>query len=276
MGFRGQGVLVGHVDTGVDGRHPALQGAIQHFVEFDLNGEEMPEKEAWDSDDHGTHTAGTIAGRQGTFGAFGVAPEAKIASAMVIEGGNVLDRILGGIEWSVDKGAQIVSASLGLPGQSQVFQPLINALRRRNVLPVFAVGNEGPGTSRYPGNYSNLLSVGASDSGDNVAGFSGSQRFLNPPRMVPDIVAPGANIISCIPGGNYARLDGTSMATPHIAGLAALLLSAVPGASANDLEAAIQDAAQLVGGMSPQRANRGIPDGSRALALLQQRLDLAP
>ncbi len=272
QGFRGQGVLVGHVDTGIDGSHPALAGAIAAFTEFDLNGDMVSGSQPWDSDDHGTHTAGTIVGRPGPHGAFGVAPEAQLASAMVIEGGKLLDRILGGIEWAAQHGAQIINASLGLPGQSPVFQVLVNGLRSRNILPVFAVGNEGPGTSRFPGNYANVLSVGASDEQDRVAVFSGSQRFISPVRMVPDVVAPGDRILSCLPNGAFAKMSGSSMATPHIAGLAALLLSAKPGASADDLEAAIQDSAQLPPTMMPQRANRGIPDGPRALQLLHQRL----
>ncbi|WP_333981202.1 S8 family serine peptidase [Sphingomonas aerolata] len=184
----------------------------------------------------------------------------------------MLDRILGGIEWAAQNGAQIVSASLGLPGQSPAFQAMVNGLRSRNILPVFAVGNEGPGTSRFPGNYTNVLSVGASDEQDHVAVFSGSQRFINPTRMVPDVVAPGDRILSCLPNGAFAEMSGSSMATPHIAGLAALLLSAEPGSSADDLEAAIQDSAQLPPTMTLQRANRGIPNGPGALALLRQRL----
>ena len=95
-------------------------------------------------------------------------------------------------------------------------------LRARGILPVFAVGNEGPGTSRSPGNYSEALSVGASDEDDLVADFSSSQQFRRPgdPR-VPDIVAPGVGVISTVPGGGFAEKDGSSMATPHIAGLAA-------------------------------------------------------
>lgn len=274
QGFRGQGVLVGHVDTGVDISGPALAGAVPFFTEFDLNGDEVTGTLAWDSDDHGTHTAGTIVGRHGAHGAFGMAPEAELASALVIEGGKILDRILGGIEWSAQKGAQIINASLGIPGQSPVYEVLVKALRSRGILPVFAVGNEGPGTSRFPGNYNNVLSVGAADRADQVAVFSSSQRFLSPVRFVPHIVGPGVDILSCVPGG-FARMSGSSMATPHIAGLAALLFSAIPGASADDVEAAIKGSTKLPPTMPHQRAGLGIPDGPRALALLRERLGIA-
>ncbi len=270
QGIQGQDVLVGHIDTGVDGNHPALIGAIQDFTEFDLNGHQVMGTSARDSDDHGTHTAGTIVGRPGSHGSFGVAPRAMLLSAMVIERGDVLARILGGIEWAVNGGAQIMSVSLGIRGQSPFFQSLINKLRARNVLPVFAVGNEGAGESRFPGNYGNVLSVGASDINGAVAAFSGSQRFVD--RQVPDLVGPGVDILSAIPNGNFATMSGTSMATPHIAGLAALLLSAVPNASADDLEAAIQDSCELLNGMTRPRAARGFPNAPRALALLRNRL----
>lgn len=274
QGIKGAGVLVGHVDTGVDASHPALAGAIKFFTQFDLNGDEMPDANPWDSDDHGTHTAGTIVARPGSHGTFGMAPEAELASALVIEGGKVIDRILGGMEWAAQKGAQILSASLGLPGQSPVFEVLVNGLRKRNILPVFAVGNDGPGTSRYPGNYNNVVSVGAAEAGDTVAVFSGSQRFLNPTRFVPHVVAPGVDVQSCVPGG-FATMSGSSMATPHIAGLAALLLSAHPGASADQVEAAIKGSAQLPTGMVPQRGGLGIPDGPRALEILRTLIGVA-
>jgi len=270
LGYLGQGVLVGHIDTGVDGRQAALAGAIANFTQFDLDGNEVPGASPWDSDEHGTHTAGTIVGRAVPEGRFGVAPEARLLTAMVIEGGNVVARILGGMEWTVANGARLISASLGLRGQGGAFQALVNSLRANNVLPVFAVGNEGPGTSRFPGNYHNVLSIGACDRDHQVADFSGSQRFLKPmDRMVPDLVAPGVDIVSCVPNGGFARMSGSSMATPHVAGLAALLFSAEPSATADDVEAAIEQSCVLPAAMNSARGNRGIPDASRALAALR-------
>jgi subtilisin family serine protease len=268
-GFTGQGVLVGHLDTGVDGQHPALQGAIAQFAEFDLMGQPVPGAKPHDSDQHGTHTAGTIAGRKVRASAFGVAPEAKLASALVIEGGNVVARILGGMDWLVGLGAKVLSMSLGLRGYHEDFLPVIQLLRARGLLPVFAVGNEGPGTSRSPGNYVEALSVGACDENDQVAGFSSSQRFQRPNNpLVPDLVAPGTDVISCVPGGGYAQMSGTSMATPHIAGLAALLWQAKPAATVDEIESALFTSCQRPAGMLEERGNRGIPSGPRALAAL--------
>lgn len=270
MGHTGEGVIVGHVDTGVDHSHPALQGAIAAFARMELNGDLTEGDDPFDSGDHGTHTAGTIVGRSGAHGTFGVAPGAKLVSAMVIEGGDVITRIIGGIEWAIEQGARVMSASLGLRGSGPAFRALVNGIRANNVLPVFAVGNEGPNTSRYPGNYQTVLSVGAVDEGDKVAWFSGSQSFGAPTnRIVPDLCAPGVEVVSCIPGGKLAEMDGSSMATPHIAGLAALLLSAEPDASIADIESAIVDSCVKPVDWDAQRGGAGVPDAVEALRILR-------
>ena len=267
-GFTGKGVLVGHLDTGVDGAHAALKGAIRTYAEFDSVGMPISGARPRDSGEHGTHTAGTIAARAVGTTRFGVAPEAQLASAMVIEGGNVIARILAGMDWTVGQGVQILSMSLGLRGYTPAFLMLSRLLRSRGILPVFAVGNEGPGTSRSPGNYVEVLSVGACDARDTVADFSGSQLFARTgDPIAPDLVAPGVDVLSCVPGGRYAAMSGSSMATPHIAGLAALLMQASK-ASANAVEKAILDSCRLAPGMLPDRASRGLPNGPRAYELL--------
>jgi subtilisin len=155
-----------------------------------------------------------------------MAHEAKPASALMIEGGQVIDRILAGMDWVVGEGVRIMSMSLDLRGYTPAFLPIIDALRAANVLPGIAVGNEGPFTSRSPGNYANVLSVGAIDANDEVAAFSGSQQFnrLENPLSL-NLVAPGVAVLSNVPGVKYTTMDGSSMATPHIAGLAAHRLS---------------------------------------------------
>ncbi len=269
QGLTGKGVLVGHLDTGVDGKHPAFKSAIAHFAEFDADGEQVPNAAPTDSDDHGTHTAGTILGRPQSGVEFGVASEADLASAMVIEGGDVIARILGGMDWAVGLNVRILNMSLGLRGFVDDFLPLTLILRQRGILPVFAVGNEGRFTSRSPGNYPEALSVGASNVGDEVAGFSSSQRFTRSrDPLVPDLVAPGVDVASAVPGGGFAALNGSSMATPHIAGLAALLMQAKPGATVQQVEQAIFDSCRRPATMRSSRANRGVPDGPRALSLL--------
>jgi subtilisin len=269
QGLFGKGIAVGHLDTGADGKHPALKGAFAGFAEFDSFGVKVtPTPKPHDTDDHGTHTAATIAGRAVNGRSVGVAPKAMLASAIVIEGGNVIARILGGMDWSISQNVRVLSMSLGLRGFIDDFLAITQILRSKNVLPVFAVGNEGPGTSRSPGNYAESLSTGAHDKNGAIATFSSSQRFLRTgDPLVPDIVGPGVDVISAKPGGGFQSLSGTSMATPHIAGLAALLFEAKPSATAAEVEKAIFSSAKL-GSIARSRGNRGMPDAVRALTAL--------
>ena len=269
-GFRGQGIRIGHVDTGIDGKHPAFkQGAIGAFAEFDMIGNPVTKPKVSDSGDHGTHTAATIVGRPVEGFEFGVAPAATLCSAKVIEGGNVVARVLGGLDWCLGQQVKIISISLGLRGYTPSFLTLIQALRGRGVLPVVAVGNEGLDTSRSPGNYHNVLSVGASDRQNRVAYYSSSQSINRPQDpLVPDLVGPGSDVISALPGGGFQILSGTSMATPHIAGLAALLWQATPAATHADIEEAILKSCTRPASMPLERANRGIPDALKALKIL--------
>lgn len=270
QGLTGKGVLVAHLDTGVDGRHPALKGAIAKFAQFDdLGNRVQPDPAPFDSDEHGTHTAATVAGRATSGFTMGVAPGAQLASAIVIEGGNIVARVLSGLDWALANGASVLSMSLGIRGWLEDFVPIIQLLRTRGMLPVIAVGNEGPGTSRSPGNYAEALSVGAVNEKIAVANFSSSQKF-NRERdaIVPDLVAPGVNIISAVPGGGFKSMSGSSMATPHVAGLAALLFQAKPGATVDQIEDAIFKSCVLPPGMAPERGGRGVPNGPRALSIL--------
>ena len=270
QGLTGNGVVVAHLDTGVDGTHPGLRAAVTRFAEFDFLGRQVvPDPQPFDTDDHGTHTAGTVAGRPLNGRNFGVAPGATLASAIVIEGGQVVARIIGGMDWAIAQGARVLSMSLGLRGWVDDFRVLTQILRQQGVLPVFAVGNEGPGTSRSPGNYPEALSVGAMDRSREVASFSSSQRFVRPDDpVVPDLLAPGVGVISARPGGGFQSMNGTSMATPHVAGLAALLLEAKPAATVDEVENALLGSCALEPGQSPDRVGRGLPNGPRALRIL--------
>ena len=269
QGLSGKGIRVGHLDTGVDVKHPALRKAVTAFAEFDWTGARLdPSPDPYDSNDHGTHTAGTIAGRAVQGRNIGVAPGADLVSALVIEGGNVIARVLGGLDWCIGQDVKVISLSLGLRGWWEDFIPIIDILRARNILPVIAVGNEGPGTSRSPGNYSQSLSIGAHDKNDRVPLFSSSQSFSRPDPLVPDLIAPGVDVISAQPGNRYQSMDGTSMATPHVAGLAALLLEAKPSSTVGELQQAIYASCQLPSGVPPERGNRGIPNAIDALAAL--------
>jgi subtilisin family serine protease len=264
-GLDGTGIVVGHLDTGVDGSHPALRDAIAAFTNTDALGN-LRAAAPFDSGRHGTHTAGTIAGRTGNIA---VAPGARLASAAVIEDPDIVRRILAGLNWVVGKGVRVISMSFGIRGYDDDFLRLMDSIRAKDILPVAAVGNEGPGTSRSPGNYANVLSVGAVDIDGKVWSNSSSQRFARAADpLVPDLVAPGVAILSALKGGGFVAMNGTSMAAPHIAGLAALLFQAKPDATAAQVEAAILSSCTLRAGTDVERANRGFPNAVKALALL--------
>ncbi len=270
-GFTGAGVLVGHLDTGVDGKHPALKDAIGHYAEFDLLGAEItPTPAPRDSGEHGTHTAATIAGRPVQGRSVGMAPDAKLASAMVIEGGNAVARVLGGMDWAVGLGVNVHQHVARVPG-------LVGGLHPDRADPAPPPGPAGlRGRQRGPGHepVARQLPAAAVRRGDGQEPLrsptsrraSASSARRDP--LVPDLIGPGVGITSAKPGGGWQDMDGTSMATPHIAGLAALLMSAKPKASVGRIERAIFESCTLDPSMPRDRANRGLPDGLKALALL--------
>lgn len=274
-GLSGKGVLVGHLDTGIDGDHEMLQDAIEKAAVFDHYGRERrASKPPTDSDEHGTHTAGTIAGRPCKKVQAGVAPGARLLTAEVIEGGDSIARVLGGMEWALQHGARVLNLSLGWPTYTDSFLQIIDVLRLNDCLPVVAAGNDSEGVTRSPGNYAQSLSVGAATASGRVAPFSGSE-FMNREQdsIVPDIVGPGVDIWSAAPGGGFQMMQGTSMATPHIAGLAALLFEACQNASIDQVEAAILASASRSAYMTESRAGRGLPNGPKALAELRRMVE---
>jgi subtilisin family serine protease len=241
---RGKDVLVGLLDTGVDADHPDLKDKIARWAEFDESGAEVVGSKPHDTDLHGTHCAGTICGGRASGRWIGMAPEAKIAAALVLNGkkGGTDKQILAGLQWAIQQGVDVISMSLGgltlgpdVPSTYTV--SILNALRL-GIPVVTAIGNDGSQTSGSPANDFFSFAIGATDHRDRAAGFSGGRthvirqsRFIAPENLPlvyskPDISAPGVAVYSSIPGGKHEPTNGTSMATPHVAGAIALLLSA--------------------------------------------------
>jgi subtilisin len=273
-GLYGKGIRVGHLDTGVDASNEALRSQVKAFVDIDYDGNIIsdsrpPGDAAYDSGDHGTHTGGTICGGLANGMAIGVAPKAELYVALVIEGGNVLVRVLQGMEWCIENQVKVLSMSLGFRGYTPFFTDVMRRLRENGVLPIIAIGNEGLGFSRSPGNYPEALSLGAIDSNDHIARFSSSIRFnrdIEPYQ--PDCVAPGVNVVSAKPGGGVQAMSGTSMATPHVAGVAALLFESQPTATDDQVEKAILDTCKPLTGEIQERYGNGLIDPSAAIDAL--------
>ena len=265
-GYTGRNIVVAHLDSGADSQHPALQGAIDKYAVFDSEGNPVDTRGPYeDGDDHGTHTGATLAGRR-VDGApvIGMAPDAELIDATIVGHGDTVARVLAGMNWALQKGARVLNLSVGFPGWKESFESIIKILRAQHLLPVVAIGNDGAGHTRSPGNFPTVLSVGATDNNDKVAKFSSSH---NPgdKGMGPMVCAPGVKILSARPGGGYREADGSSMATPHVAGLAALLFSAKPDATIDEVEQAIVKSCSNPAGEDTTRIGAGIPDGIAAL-----------
>jgi subtilisin len=240
QGLTGASVRVGHLDTGVDGSHPALSGRIAAFAEFDRDGYPVPQAQVRDSGSHGTHTAGIICGGTCEQVHVGVAPEAELCSGVVIEGGKCLVRLLAGLDWMLDCQVRVVCLSLGIPGYNPLFEILLRRLKQAGILVIAPIGNRGSGRSCSPANYPGVLAVGATDARDRVARFSGSQQFRKAADFSkPNLVAPGTNIPSARPGGGLQTRSGTSMAAAHVTGVAALLIQGRASATPEEVAEAI-------------------------------------
>jgi serine protease len=246
----GRGVTVAVVDTGIacEDHGPFMKGtdlADTHCVggwNFVTNDEH-----ANDDQGHGTHVAGTIAqSTNNGIGAVGVAFDARLMPVKVLNGqgwGTTAD-VADGIRWAADHGAQVINLSLGGPRNSKVLQDAVNHARAMGVVVVAAAGNSG-GAVGFPGGCEGAIGVSASDEGDKLAKFSSRG-----PEV--DIAAPGVNVTQqtiCNGGKNkceaFPAYNGTSMATPHVAGVAALLVSlGVTDPAA--VEAALKSSARVV------------------------------
>jgi len=243
-GARGKGVKVGLLDTGVDASHPDLKGKIAAWAEFDEKGRFVIDSKPHDSDRHGTHCAGIIVGGNNSGQWIGVAPAAKLAVALVLNGenGGTDAQVLAGIDWLVEQKVDLISMSIGgltLDYETpDTYTKAIVTCLRAGIPVVTAIGNEGNQTTGSPGNDIFAFSVGATDYRDRPAGFSGGRTHivrssdfiptenLPLPYYKPEVSAPGVAIKSSVPGNDWVAFNGTSMATPHVAGAMALLLSA--------------------------------------------------
>jgi subtilisin len=245
---RGAGAAVAVIDTGIDASHPDLAGQIAGGV--NILDSQHPEN--WNDDEgHGTHVAGTIAGNGLNGGISGVAPGAKVYAVKVLDkdgNGNYSD-VIAGIEWAMNKGVKIANMSLGADEGSDPLHRAVQAALAKGMIIVASAGNSG-GPVGFPGAYPEAIAVAASDSADHVALFSSHGPEVS-------YIAPGVDILSLKMGGGYTSKSGTSMASPHIAGLAALAF-ARGATTPSALRAALDRAARPIAGLTPDAEGRGM------------------
>ncbi len=276
-GYTGAGVSVAVLDTGIDATHPDLTGKV--VAEQNFSADPDPS----DTVGHGTHVASIIAGTGAASGGLyrGVAPDATLYDGKVCESfGCEESAILAGMQWAAaDNHARVVNVSLG-GGDTPDIDPLeaaVNSLTATyGTLFVIAAGNAGPddGTVGSPGSADAALTVGAVDRDDQLAYFSSRGPRVGDDAMKPDITAPGVDIVAARGAGtqlgepvgdSYVRLSGTSMATPHVVGSAALLAQQHPQWTAGQLKADLMASAKPNPTVTGYQQGAGRVDVARAI-----------
>jgi Subtilisin-like serine proteases len=253
----GNGVTVAVLDTGIDATHPELMGRIAEAYTLSADAwAANPMNPSSDTQGHGTHVAGLICGKKA-----GVAPGATLLNGVMLPKGRAkLSDLVFALEWAGSRpDVQIINMSAGIRGYLDDMHEVIADLLLVGVLPIIAVGNEGEDTTRSPGNYKEVLSVGAMDRDKKVAAFSGGADMTanNHRYTVPHVVAPGKGVFSSIMGDSYEDWNGTSMATPIVSGVAALIVERYPTITVLELREAILEACQDLG-LPEKRQGKGL------------------
>lgn len=257
----GEGVVIGMIDSGADLQHPAIKDSwrgnepgMEVYSWLDAT-KIIGQGKPYDEHGHGTHVLGTILGKQGEHGMpLGVAPKAKWIAVKVLdsEGMASVSALLRAGQWimaptdengvpQADKAPKIINNSWGGNDTDEFFREVLKKWREAGILPIFSAGNtrynlaNRPGSVMAPAKYPEAFAVGAVDKDNRIADFSlqGPSEYK---ETKPEISAPGVNIKSSVPGGGYELKSGTSMASPHVTGVAALLKQVNPALTVDQLE----------------------------------------
>ena len=248
-------VVVAVLDTGV-GPHAELDGAL-------LTGQNFTSELALDTTDHfghGTHVAGTVGADLGS-GVEGVAAGVRILPVKVLSDGGwgYTEWVAAGIVWAADNGADVINMSLGGSSSDEVMGAAVEYARSQGVTVVAAAGNDNSSAPHYPAAYPGVVAVSAVDAQKAKADFSNHGPSV-------DLAAPGVDIWSTGPGGVHWSLSGTSMASPHVAGVAALAKAVAPDLSPDLVEIALEGSATDLGVPGPDAVyGRGLVDAMAAV-----------
>jgi len=246
-GIEGKNIRIAVLDTGIDNEHQDLQNVI---LEKDFTGEGTDDEHG-----HGTHVASIIAGSgKSSAGLYkGIASKASLMDIKVLnkQGSGRLSDTIAGIEYAVINNADVISMSLGaiIPCNGLDATSLASDVAvKKGIVVVVAAGNSGPlpGTIGSPGCAREVITVGAVDHLDKIAVFSSRGPTLDG-RVKPDIVAPGVLITAAKSGGGYTIMSGTSMSTPMVSGVVALILSKNPGLSPEQIKNVLKETAKDLG-----------------------------
>jgi len=255
---RGAGIAVAVLDTGIDMNHEDLNL---------LGGTNTIDTTHWGADGrgHGTHVGGTIAALNNTWGVVGVAPDVGLYAVKVLDdtGSGTDLSVAKGIEWAVDVGIPVLNMSLGSSSHSQTLQDACDTAYAAGHLLVASAGNSGNlggggDKVEYPARYGSVIAVAASNSNDQRASFSSTGSAV-------ELIAPGVNVLSTLPGNIYGYGSGTSMASPHAAGVAALAWAVNPDLTNAQIRGILQDTAEDLG-LNPYHQGYGLVRADLAVA----------
>ena len=256
-GSTGEGITIAVIDSGVDLDHPEFSGRIVPGYDF-VDGDGYAD----DGNGHGTHVAGTIAAANDGIGVTGIAHDARIMPLRVLnrDGYGWTRDIISAVRWAADNNADVINMSLGAGGYSQAMADAIQYASELGSVVVMAAGNSGIGQPDYPAAFAinHGIAVGAADRSRSLAGFSNRAGETE----LDYITAPGVGIYSAVPGGGYATFNGSSMAAPHVAGVAGLLKSHDPSLSASAVE-------DLLTGSASNASGSGFPGSAGSTGALQ-------
>lgn len=254
----GKGVKVAVIDTGIAFDHPALarnyRGGTNilspFFPPYDYNG-------------HGTHVAGTIGARKNPTGVIGVAPRAHLYAAKAFnrKGSANLSDLLAAINWCIDNRMNVINMSFGMDKMSESLKRAIQKARHNGIIMVAAAGNQGSnGKLDFPARYPETIAVTATGKNNQLASFSNTGREVH-------LAAPGEKITSSWINGGTRELSGTSMAVPHVVGIAALMLAKNPHLSPSDVDAIMSQGCTPLRQTSTRRL--GIVNAFRSVEMLK-------
>lgn len=254
--IRGENASVAVLDTGIDPTHEDLQENIgEGNAIIPCQGEC---EEEWDDDEgHGTHVAGTIAALDNEIGVLGVAPETTLHAVKVLDAGGAgtPSTIADGLVWAAQQGYDIANMSLGSASPSVTLQLAIEFAHEQGTLLVGAAGNDGISQVNFPAAYEEVIAVSATTPDDELAWFSNFGPEI-------ELAAPGVDVLSTLPGDNYAEFSGTSMATPHVSGTGALLMAL--GYSAEEARGFMNETAEDLGLPSEEQGSGLVNAGAVA------------
>jgi len=249
---QGEGVKLAVIDTGIDRTHPDLAPNVK-------GGWNVITKTADFTDDngHGSHCSGTIGAVDDDKGVVGVAPKVSLYGVKVLDadGSGSFDDVIAGMHWAVDNKMEVASMSLGAEKGNPAMADMVAAMAKAGVILIAAAGNSS-GPVGYPAAYPGAIAIAASDSKDKLAYFSSFG-----PQVA--LIAPGVDVKSTYKDGGYETLSGTSMATPHVAGLTALYVATHKGATPAQARAALRASARKLPGVPQAGQGAGLPNAAK-------------